>query len=107
MPIPLHPPFPRGPSDMSLLVRYQNHVAFHLWVGEKRALKKELKFVAHGSKLIRWVPHILPPVIERWLSDSGLSFLQRTNLSMIDQNFIYAFVERCHPEISSFDMAFG
>ena len=32
--IPPHPPFPGGPSDTSLLVRYQNHVARHLWDGQ-------------------------------------------------------------------------
>lgn len=28
------PEFPRGPFDMSLLVRYHGHVARHLWFGE-------------------------------------------------------------------------
>ncbi|XP_058742850.1 protein MAIN-LIKE 1-like [Vicia villosa] len=99
--------FPGGPYDTSLLVKYEHHVARHLWYGEERGLKKELKVVAHGSKLIAWVPDFLPPTIERWLSDSGLSSLQRTSLSRIDPNLISAFVERWHPETSSFHMPFG
>ncbi|CAK8569867.1 unnamed protein product [Lathyrus sativus] len=59
-----HPPFPGGPSDMSLLVSYQNHVVRHLWGGQERSSKKELKVVAHGSKFIGWVPYSPPPVNE-------------------------------------------
>ncbi|XP_050916755.1 uncharacterized protein LOC127131916 [Lathyrus oleraceus] len=51
---------------MSLLVRYQDHVALHLWFNEETVPKKELKTAAHGSKLIGWVSHSLSPVIERW-----------------------------------------
>src|ERR1051325_7631531 len=74
---------------------------------QERHPKKELKVAAHGSKLIGWVPHMLPPIIEQWLGNSGLSSLQRTSLSMIDQHLVSAFVERWHPETSSFHMLFG
>ena len=30
----VHPPFPGGPIDTSLLIRYDGHVARHLWFGE-------------------------------------------------------------------------
>ena len=46
-------------------------------------------------------------MIEWWVSGSGLSSLQRTSLSRIDQNLVSAFVERWHPETSSFHMPFG
>ncbi|XP_050889989.1 protein MAIN-LIKE 1-like [Lathyrus oleraceus] len=91
-PRPLHPEFSRRPFDTSLLVRYQDHVARNLWFNEIRASYEELKIVAHGSKLIGWVPHSLPP---------------RTTLSMIDQNLVSIFMERWHLETSSFHMSFG
>src|ERR1051325_2673328 len=74
---------------------------------QERHPKKKLKVAAHGSKLIGWVPHMLPPIIEQWLGNSGLSSLQRTSLSRIDQHLVSAFVERWHPETSSFHMPFG
>ena len=30
----VHPPFPGGPTDTSLLIRYDGHVARHLWFDE-------------------------------------------------------------------------
>ncbi|XP_050892090.1 serine/threonine-protein phosphatase 7 long form homolog [Lathyrus oleraceus] len=92
---------------MYVLVRYQDHDALHFWFSEESVPKKELKNVAHGIKLIRWVSHSLQPVIERWLSDSGLSSLHKTIFSRINQNLILAFVERFHPETSCFNMSFG
>ncbi|KAI5394045.1 hypothetical protein KIW84_060948 [Lathyrus oleraceus] len=35
--------YPGGPYDTSLLVKYEHHVARHLWFGEERGPKKELK----------------------------------------------------------------
>ncbi|XP_058773864.1 protein MAIN-LIKE 1-like [Vicia villosa] len=62
---PQHPGFPGGPTDTSLLIRYQNHVAYHLWLGEY------------------------------------------TSLARVDTHLLSAFVERWHPETSSFHMPFG
>ncbi|XP_058775826.1 protein MAIN-LIKE 1-like [Vicia villosa] len=102
-----HPGFHGGPSDTSLLTRYQDHVACHLWFGEERGPKTTLKVAAHGSKLIGWVSHSLPKVINDWLVGSGLSSLQHTSLSIVDTDILYAFVERWNPETSSFRMPFG
>ncbi|XP_058752818.1 protein MAIN-LIKE 1-like [Vicia villosa] len=104
---PHHPAFPGGPTDTSLLVRYQRHVACHLWLGEERRPKPTLKVAAHGSKLIGWVPAMLPREMENWLVASGLSSLQHTSLSRVDTHLLFAFVERWHPETSSFHMPFA
>ncbi|KAI5426758.1 hypothetical protein KIW84_032253 [Lathyrus oleraceus] len=99
--------YPGGPYDTSLLVKYEHHVARHLWFGEKRGPKKELKVAGHGLKLTSRVPLALPPQMESWVSRSGLSSLQRTSLNKIDTNLVSAFVERWHLETSSFHMSFG
>ncbi|XP_058759275.1 protein MAIN-LIKE 2-like [Vicia villosa] len=97
-----------GPSDLSLLIRYEDHVARRLWFGEvKRGPKKELKVAGHGTKLQDRVHHLLPPEMEDLVSRSGLTSLQRTSLTKIDVNLVSAFVERCHIETSSFHMPFG
>ncbi|XP_058726630.1 protein MAIN-LIKE 1-like [Vicia villosa] len=102
-----HPAFPVGPTDISLLIRYQNHVACHLWLGEERRPKPTLKVAAHGSKLIGWVPTMLPRQMNDWLVASGLSSLQYTSLARVDTHLLSAFVERWHPETSSYHMPFG
>ncbi|KAI5444440.1 hypothetical protein KIW84_012897 [Lathyrus oleraceus] len=86
--------YPRGSYDTSLLVKYEHHVARHLWFGEERGPKKELKVVGHGLKLTSRVPLALPSQMESWVSRSGLSSLQRTSLNKIDTNLVSVFVER-------------
>ncbi|KAI5390181.1 hypothetical protein KIW84_075485 [Lathyrus oleraceus] len=99
--------YPEGPYDTSLLVKYEHHVARHIWFGEERGPKKELKVAGHGLKLTSRVPLALPPQMESWVSRSGLASLQRTSLNKIDTNLVFAFVERWHLETSSFHMPFG
>ncbi|XP_058748830.1 uncharacterized protein LOC131621811 [Vicia villosa] len=89
-----HPTFPGGPTDTSLLVRYQSHVVCHLWLGEERRPKPTLKVAAHGIKLIGWVPAMLPRQMEDWLVASGLSSLQHTSLARVDTHILSTFVER-------------
>ncbi|CAK8572003.1 unnamed protein product [Lathyrus sativus] len=48
--------YPGGPCDTSLLVKYEHHIARHIWFGEERGSKKELKLAEHGLKLIQRVP---------------------------------------------------
>ncbi|KAI5423601.1 hypothetical protein KIW84_046509 [Lathyrus oleraceus] len=67
--------YPGGAYDTSLLVKYEHHVARHLWFGEERGPKKELKVDGHGLKLTSRVPLALPPQMESWVSRSGLSSL--------------------------------
>ncbi|XP_058757011.1 protein MAIN-LIKE 2-like [Vicia villosa] len=111
VPPPQEPPqpvgYPGGPSDRSLLVRYEDHVARRLWFGEERDRKKELKVAGYGTKLQDKVPQMLPPEMEALVSRSGLTCLQRTSLTKIDVNLVSAFVERWHIETSSFHMPFG
>ncbi|KAI5401504.1 hypothetical protein KIW84_066105 [Lathyrus oleraceus] len=99
--------YPGGPYDTSLLVKYEHHVVRHLWFGEERGPKKELKVAGHGLKLTSRVPLALPPQMESLVSRSSLSLLQRTSLNKIDTNLISAFMERWHLETSSFHMPFG
>ncbi|XP_058784828.1 protein MAIN-LIKE 1-like [Vicia villosa] len=108
---PQEPPQPvgflEGPSDRSLLVRYEDHVARRIWFREERGPKKELKVAGHGTKLQDRVPQMLPPEMEAFVSRSGPTSLQRTSLTKIDVNLVSAFVERWHIETSSFHMPFG
>ncbi|CAK8535302.1 unnamed protein product [Lathyrus sativus] len=48
------------PYDTSLLVKYEHHIARHIWFGEERGTKKELKVAGHRLKLIKMVPLYLP-----------------------------------------------
>ncbi|CAK8577289.1 unnamed protein product [Lathyrus sativus] len=86
--------YPGRPYDTSLLVEYEHHVARHIWFGEERGSKKELKVAGHGLKLIQRVPLQLPREMEGWISRSGLALLQRTSLTKIDTNLVSAFAER-------------
>ncbi|KAI5384355.1 hypothetical protein KIW84_071387 [Lathyrus oleraceus] len=67
--------YPGGSYDTSLLVKYEHHVARHLWFGEERGPKKELKVVGHGLKLTSRVPLALPQQVDSWVSRFGLSSL--------------------------------
>ncbi|CAJ2632042.1 unnamed protein product [Trifolium pratense] len=101
--------WPGGPIDTSLLTRYEHHVARHVWFGQERVEgdKIELRIVSLGRKLADRIPDHHPQVIQGWLNISGLCWLERTSLKFTDPQLISAFVERWHPETSSFHMPFG
>ncbi|XP_045802465.1 protein MAIN-LIKE 1-like [Trifolium pratense] len=100
--------WPGGPIDTSLLTRYHEHVARHVWFGEERhGPRIELKIASLGGKLAEWVPDQHSRYVEGWMTASGLRSLERTSLNKVDPNLISAFVERWHPETSSFHMSFG
>ncbi|XP_058751705.1 protein MAIN-LIKE 1-like [Vicia villosa] len=50
---------------------------------------------------------MLPRQMNDWLVASGLSSLQYTSLARVDTHLLSAFVERWHPETSSFHISFG
>ncbi|CAK8535561.1 unnamed protein product [Lathyrus sativus] len=56
--------YPGGPYDTSLLVKYEQHIAYRIWFGQRGA-KKELKVAGHGLKLAQRVPIQLPREMER------------------------------------------
>ncbi|XP_068498556.1 protein MAIN-LIKE 2-like [Phaseolus vulgaris] len=94
--------FPRGPSDMSLLVNFADHVAVKLWDGEDR---RELKLVSHGRKLRKFgMPHA---EIEVLIQNSRLFSLCNISYEVGDKGLISAFVERWHAETNSFHLPIG
>ncbi|XP_045828039.1 protein MAIN-LIKE 1-like [Trifolium pratense] len=100
-----------GPSDMSLLTQYGNHRAVPIWDAEPddhEVLKRTLRCQASGKKVMDIVK---PPRSERWFWDpieaSGLEPLTRVNFSVLDYGVIWAFVERWHPETSTFHLPLG
>ncbi|CAK8577411.1 unnamed protein product [Lathyrus sativus] len=86
--------FPGGLYDMSLLVKYEQYIARHVWFCEETGLKKELKVAGHGLKLTLRVSQQLPKDMEGWISKSSISSLPRTSLTKINTNLVSAFVER-------------
>ncbi|XP_068486299.1 protein MAIN-LIKE 2-like [Phaseolus vulgaris] len=94
--------FPGGPSDMSLLVNFADHVVVKLWDGEDRG---ELKLVSHGRKLRKFgMPHVEIAVL---IQNSGLFSLCNISYEVGDRGLISAFVERWHAETNSFHLSIG
>ncbi|GAU47881.1 hypothetical protein TSUD_404530 [Trifolium subterraneum] len=65
---------PGGPIDMSLLTRYQDYVARHIWFGQERidGPKPELRIASLGVKLTNWVdPQLLSAFTERWHAETS------------------------------------
>ncbi|CAJ2676325.1 unnamed protein product [Trifolium pratense] len=77
-------------------------------VGIFQVLKRTLRCQASGKKVMDIVK---PPRSERWFWDpieaSGLELLTRVNFSVLDYGVIWAFVERWHPETSTFHLPLG
>ncbi|XP_068504193.1 protein MAIN-LIKE 2-like [Phaseolus vulgaris] len=94
--------FPGGPSDMSLLVNFADHIVVKLWEGEDQG---ELKLVSHGRKLRKFgMPHAN---IELLVQNSGLFSLCNISYEVGDKGLISAFVERWHRETNSFHLPVG
>ncbi|KAK2438685.1 protein MAIN-LIKE [Trifolium repens] len=101
--------WPGGPIDVSLLTRYEHHVSRYIWLGQERLDREKpgLRIASLGDKLSSWVPDQHPPIIQTWLNNTGLCWLERTSLKKCDPSLLSAFVERWYPETSSFHMPFG
>src|ERR1044072_9102740 len=102
--------FPGGPFNLSLLKGYKSHVAFHLWKSytEKDYPRRgDLKVHHHGRGFGNSSTYHKNKIIEQALKDSGLEPFLNCNPPIVSQTIVTAFVERWHPETSSFHMPFG
>ncbi|XP_006575902.1 protein MAIN-LIKE 1-like [Glycine max] len=91
-----------GPSDLSMLTEYADHVADSVWTREERP---ELKLSSHGRKV-----HSLGrpvPAIEGLVVGTGLSPLIMCLVDTGDRGLLSLFVERWHRETSSFHLPMG
>ncbi|XP_028053882.1 protein MAIN-LIKE 1-like [Camellia sinensis] len=99
-------PFPRGPSDPSILKSFKAHIAAAIWDQKER---NSLRCYNHASKILEW----------RWWSrtdnrrfrdivqQSGLSSLVHFTYRFVNRIVISAFVERWQPKINTFHLKVG
>ncbi|XP_058769030.1 protein MAIN-LIKE 1-like [Vicia villosa] len=95
--------FPGGPFDKSVLTGYADHVAYRIWHGEERPV---LKLTSHGSKLKNFPERPMLEQVARIVRDFHLMDFAGCSLTMLDVPILSAFVERWHPETSSFHLPF-
>ncbi|XP_058762512.1 protein MAIN-LIKE 1-like [Vicia villosa] len=96
--------FPGGPSDRSVLTGYLDHVAYRIWQGEERLV---LKLTSYRSKLKNFPERPMPEQVVRIVWDFHLLDFAGCSLTMLETPLLSAFVERWHPETSSFHLPFG
>ncbi|XP_058784748.1 protein MAIN-LIKE 1-like [Vicia villosa] len=96
--------FPRGPSDRSVLTEYVDHVAFRIWQGEERPV---LKVTSHGSKLKNFPERPMSDEVARIVREFLLLDFVECFMTMLDAPLLSAFIERWHPETSSFHLPLG
>ncbi|XP_006606759.1 protein MAIN-LIKE 1-like [Glycine max] len=97
-----HEGFPGGPSDLSVLTQYADHVACSVWMGEEHP---ELKLSYHERKV-----HSLGrpvPAIEGLVFGTGLSPLIACSVDTGDRGLLSSFVEQWYRETSSFHLPVG
>ncbi|XP_058732822.1 protein MAIN-LIKE 1-like [Vicia villosa] len=92
-----------GPVDASLLTRYDEHAARHIWDGESRDPQR---FYDHGRK-IKDLAHSDEPWFQEVLAASGMRDLCVLGYDTIHNGMLAAFAERWHPETSSFHPPHG
>ncbi|XP_058775965.1 protein MAIN-LIKE 1-like [Vicia villosa] len=66
-----------------------------------------LKVASHGSKLKNFPERLMPEQVRRIVEDFHLMDFAGCSLTMLDASLLSAFVERWHPETSSFHLPFG
>ncbi|XP_065848471.1 protein MAIN-LIKE 2-like [Euphorbia lathyris] len=99
-------PVPGGPVDGSVIPSFLGHVASRMWSGH---LRSQLKGHTRGhfcKKLMTWYTTASPRV-KKLIRDSRLSHLPSIMYPHIDMPLICVFIERWHPDTSSFHMPFG
>ncbi|XP_028180688.1 protein MAIN-LIKE 1-like [Glycine soja] len=97
-----HEGFPGGPSDLSVLTQYADHVACSIWTEEECP---ELKLSSHGRKV-----HSLGrlvPAIEGLVAGTGLSPLIACSVDTDNRGLLSSFVEQRNQETSSFHLPMG
>ncbi|XP_058756320.1 protein MAIN-LIKE 1-like [Vicia villosa] len=94
--------YPGGPSDKSILTAYADHVAFRIWQDERPMLK----LTSHGSMLKNFPEGPMLEKVARIIRDFHLLDFDGCSLTMLDAPLLLAFVERWHPETSSFHLLF-
>ncbi|XP_028230527.1 uncharacterized protein LOC114410801 [Glycine soja] len=97
-----HEGFSGGPSDLSMLTQYANHVACSIWTGKKRP---ELKLSSHGRKVHSLGRSV--PAIEGLVVGTGLSPLIVCSVDTGDWGLLSSFVERWHRETTNFHLPVG
>ncbi|XP_058733134.1 protein MAIN-LIKE 1-like [Vicia villosa] len=93
--------FPIGPSDRSVLTGYADHVAYRIW--QERPV---LKVASHKSKLKNFPERPMPERVRRIVQDFHLMEFVGCSLTMLNASLLSTFVEKCHPETSSFHLPF-
>ncbi|XP_058784737.1 protein MAIN-LIKE 1-like [Vicia villosa] len=96
--------FPGGPSDRFVLTGYADHVAYKIWEDEEHPV---LKVASHGSNLKNFPERPMPEQVRRIVRDFHLMDFSWSSLTMLDASLLSEFVDRSHPEKSSFHISFG
>ncbi|XP_057452088.1 uncharacterized protein LOC130743887 [Lotus japonicus] len=97
-----------GPFDLCLLTKYGEHIARDIWRSYKRRnyeTRGVLKTYNHGRMCHHVVHHAR--YIRGAVHDAGLRWVMKCTSLSVDQSIISAFVERWHPETSSFHLPWG
>ncbi|GAU21307.1 hypothetical protein TSUD_372010 [Trifolium subterraneum] len=98
--------FDGGPSDLSLLPSFRNHVAAVLWRGE--CSERTLKCMNSGKRINSLDK---PETDKTWFWDrveaSGLRLLLKTNYNHVCYGLLTAFTERWQPETGTFHLPIG
>ncbi|XP_058776258.1 uncharacterized protein LOC131650568 [Vicia villosa] len=82
--------FPGGPSNMSVLKRYADHVAYRIWQGERPVLK----LTSHRSKLNNFLERPMLEQVARIFRNFHLMDFTGCSLTMLDTSLLSAFVKR-------------
>ncbi|KAL5166039.1 Protein MAIN-LIKE 2 [Glycine soja] len=94
--------FPGGLRDPLVLTKYADHVVINVWNREDHP---KLKLSSHGRKVQKFGRPASE--IEGLVVATGLSPLIACSIDIGDRGLIFAFVERCHRETSSFHLPVG
>ncbi|GAU41862.1 hypothetical protein TSUD_366090 [Trifolium subterraneum] len=100
--------YPGGPRDLSLLKNYHKHRAIPIWDAQLKdpILNKSLCCIVSANKVIK-IDKPTQDWFWEYIIASGLEPLVRSNFNVLDYGVLWAFVERWHPETSTFHLPIG